>query len=70
MDEEQMAERLVKNETKLEAMARACERCWDSVIPSIEQRLRNVETKLAMFCGGLALLQIFVGVFLAHYLKR
>ena len=69
MDEKEMAERIVKAETKIEAMAHTCERCWSAVIPGLEARLRSVEYKLAMWCGGLAVLQVLVGAVLAHILR-
>ncbi len=70
MNEHEIAERLVKAETNIETMARRCEQCWNGFLPALEARLRSVEIKLAMFCGGLALLQVVVGVVLAQVLKK
>ena len=65
MNEEQMLERLTRVESELENIRSQCVRCWNVSMPGIEARLRAVETKLATYVGGLAALQIVIGVVLA-----
>jgi hypothetical protein len=60
MDNERLVQEVARLQADMDNVKSRCLACWGSTLPELERRLRGVETKIAYWCGALAVLQVLL----------